>query len=302
MWLINLFIQNNQNIVIDYNDRIIKIIPCLLNYIEILGIDEIGILGTALELINSISDINDIYIRTIVDSNGFNILSIKICDLFNNKKNIIENDDTIDNIIEQLLYAIINIFFLDSKYLKHLDFSDFKTTFEKLLFHYKSNDNNNSNNNDIQNKIVLLLDNLACFEDIEQILQNFLMNKNIVDILFKYYYNCNQNEALLFIDNIMTKQNKKVRDFILDMGGFDIIKNCICNNNENNKEIINICINILSKLIQLEESNKTKEIMDKIYKNDNERIIDEKIRKLGTKIIGRPKEYLLLEKKIKRNL
>ena len=32
---------------------------------------------------------------------------------------------------------------------------------------------------------------------------------------------------------------------------------------------------------------------------NEEKIIDEKIRKMGTKIIGRPKEYLLLEKKLK---
>ena len=33
--------------------------------------------------------------------------------------------------------------------------------------------------------------------------------------------------------------------------------------------------------------------------NDNERIVEEKIRKTGTKIIGRAKEYILLENKLK---
>ena len=272
IWLINLFIQNDQNFAINFNDKILNMIPCILNYIELLNIDDIDTLETLLELINNISDINDKNILKIVDSNGFQILINKICYLFKFKKDINKNDDdTIDIIIDKLLYTIINIFLLDSKYLKHIDFSNFKTIFEKLIFFYKDNLNNN-NYNEIQNKLVILLDNLACFEDIEQIIQFFLMNKNIIDILFKYYYNYQKNETLLFIDNIMTKQNKKIKYFILDMGGFNIIKNNICS--ENNKEIINICIIVLFKLIQVEESNEKRAIMDKIYKTS----IPEKIK------------------------
>ena len=265
IWLINLFIQEVESISINYNDKILNIIPCILNYIKILEMEHFDTLEKMIELIENIGDINDNYIEKIVESDRLSIMTDKICYLFNNKQDSTDKtwNDTIDDLIDKLLYSIINTFSLDSKYLKHLDYSNMKIIYSNLIFYYKSKDNIS---NDIANKLVVLLGNLACFEDIEQIVQFFLLDKNIISTLFIYYYNYHKNETLLFIDNVMTKQNMQVRDLILDIGGFDIINNNICNYNDNENEIIKSCINILYKLIMNEKDKKNKVYFDKLYK------------------------------------
>ena len=275
IWIINLIIQEVENISINYNDKILNIIPCILNYIKILEMEHIDTLEKMIELIENIGDINDNYIQKIVESDGLSIMTDKICYLFNNKQDSTDKDgnDTIDDLIDKLLYTIINVFSLDSKYLKHLEYSNMKAIFSNLIFYYKDKD---SINNDIANKLVVLLGNLACFEDIEQIVQYFLLDKSIINTLFKYYYNYHKNEILLFIDNVMTKQNMQIRDLILDMGGFDIIKNNICSYNDNENEVIKSCINILYKLIMGEKDNKNKVYFDKFYKTS----VPDKIKEL----------------------
>ena len=72
------------------------------------------------------------------------------------------------------------------------------------------------------------MSNLACFNDIDEIVYRILMNNCIIKYLFNYYNKHHLSEKLLFIENITIKQLKRIRDNILNMGGFEIIKNNIC--------------------------------------------------------------------------
>ena len=63
----------------------------------------------------------------------------------------------------------------------------------------------------------------------------------------------------------METQSKKVRDFILDLGGFEIIKNNICQNKEINIEIMKISIKALYQLIKAEKSNNIRLLFAKMY-------------------------------------
>ena len=123
---------------------------------------------------------------------------------------------------------------------------------EKLISIYKYHSQNHF---ELQTKLIKLLSNLACFNDIDEIVNKFLLNKNIIIDLFNYYYPYHKFETIFFISNIMETQSKKVRDFILDLGGFEIIKNNICQNKEINIEIMKISIKALYQLIKAEKSN-----------------------------------------------
>ena len=123
--------------------------------------------------------------------------------------------------------------------------------------------------------MVHILGILACFENNEGIIQLFLSNENIIVNLFQYYYEFNKLETLLFIDNIMIKQEKNVRNFILEKGGFDIIIKNICEY-DNDKEVLNSSIKILFKLLEYEKDDKYKIYLEKIYKTS----VPDKIKEL----------------------
>ena len=132
------------------------------------------------------------------------------------------------------------------------------------------------NNFEIQEKLVKLMANLACFYDIEQIIKKFLLNRNIINDLFKYYNSLHEKEMILFIDNVIETQTKEVRDFILDLGAFDIIKNNICNFNGNNIELVNKSIETFYKLIEKEKNYNIRLLFEKIYNTS----IPEKIKEI----------------------
>ena len=82
--------------------------------------------------------------------------------------------------------------------------------------------------------------------------------------LFKYYNEFHKVKVLVFIDNIMVKQNKKVREFVLDMGGFDAVKNNICTY-IGEKEIVKYSIKTLFDIIKEEKAFNIRLLFDKIY-------------------------------------
>ena len=254
IWLIYLFIKKVESTAINYKDNILNVIPYLLNNLKSMNFfKEIDIIEKIIELIETISDIDDIFNQKIIEWDGLIILTniIKYYCINNYINNNINEKNLIDEIINRILYIIVNIFLLDSKDLKNIDYLNFYSFFETIFNFYI---NNCSNNNNIEEKIVHLLGVLACFEDIEQIIQLFLFNKNIIINLFKHYNECNKEEVLLFIDNIMIKQKKEVCDFVINMGVLDLIKNNIFNFNLNNENVFESSINTLSKIIQFEKN------------------------------------------------
>ena len=123
-----------------------------------------------------------------------------------------------------------------------------------------------NNHYDIQTYLLILLSNLACFSDIEEIIIKILMNNNIIKYVFNYYNKYHKIDVLIFMDNIMVKQHKKVRDFILNMGGFEIIKNNICIYNGDCIEIIENSISVLYNLIKAEKAFNIRLLFEKLYK------------------------------------
>ena len=102
------------------------------------------------------------------------------------------------------------------------------------------------------------------------------MNNNIIKVLFNYYNKFHKPEILLFLENIMIKQHKKVRDFILNKGGFEIIKNNICSYNGDCPNIIEKSISSLYNLIKAEKAFNIRLLFQQIYNTS----IPDKIKEL----------------------
>ena len=274
IWLIYLFIEKIENLIINYNEQILMIIPCLLNNIRgFYYLENNCYLGKVIELLENISYLNIIYAQKLVESNSIQILSYLFSYLFPTDDNI-KQIKLSNDIIDKILGIFVIIFNIDSKYIINLDFSYFSLVIDKLFDIYKIEINNEYYY--IRNKLVILLSNLACFDDVEQIVTKFMKNNKIISTLFQYYYNEQKLETLLFIDNVMTKQKKDIRDLVLNLGGFDIIKRNICNNDTTDKKIILSSINVLYKLIQAEKAFNIRLLFEIIYNTS----IPEKIKEL----------------------
>ena len=277
LWLIISFLQKEENFVKNYQDKLLGIIPYLFSDIKMLYFtQEIELLDQILEILETLSDKNKDFDAQIVDAFGIQILTNLFGYLFNNNKEgiikITLNSDT----TKKILNILINIF--DSKCFEYFDdYLSFSLVIEKLISLYKLDGKNNF---EIQEKLVKLMTNSACFYDIEQIINKFLLNGNIIKDLFKYYNSLHKKEMILFIDNVIEKQTKKVRDFILDLGAFDIIKNNICNFNENNIELVNKSIETFYKLIEKEKKYNIGLLFKKIYNT----AIPEKIKEIALNI------------------
>ena len=74
----------------------------------------------------------------------------------------------------------------------------------------------------------------------------------------------------------MEKQHKNIRDFILEMGAKDIIKNNICEYDKNMIDIVKGSIQILYKLIKAEKAFNIRLLFEKIYNTS----IPERIKEL----------------------
>ena len=92
--------------------------------------------------------------------------------------------------------------------------------------------------------------------------------------LFKYFFHSHQFDTVFFISNIMEKQLKNVRDFLINLGALDIIINCICNNQT--IIVIKISIKALYQLIKAEKLNNIRALFETLYKTS----LPEKIKEL----------------------
>jgi len=273
IWLIYIILQNSENIESNYEDEIIMILPNLLNIIKALYFtQEIELLESIIDLIQLIIDLDDIFMQKLVELDAINILSLLFRYRFSPGKN--NNQINLNSDIEdKILIILINLFIVDSKYIKNLDLSYFYSMYEKLLDVYKLH---HVNHYYIQDGLVQLLANLACFEDVEQIVEKFMMNKKIIITIFKYYYDYHKLQTLQFIDNVLTKQTKEVKDFILNLGAYDIIYKNICEYDGKDSEIINLNVKIFYKLIKDEKAFDINSFLEKIYKTS----IPDKIKEL----------------------
>ena len=276
IWLINLFKQKNENFILNYKDKLLMIIPYLLNDIKMLYFtQETDLLERIIEFLDSLSDEHADFNAQIVDAEGLKILSNLFAYLFNdnneNNGDIILNSVIIDKIIE----LFINIFTLDSNCFKYCDdFIYFATVIERLISMYKLHVKNHF---ETQKNLIILISNLACFDDINQIVQKIILNKNIIKDLFKYYNPNHKKNVILFIDNVFEKQSKSTRQFILDLGAFDILGNNICNYNDNNIEVVKNSIKAFYKLIVKEKEGNIRLLFEKIYNT----AIPDKIKELA---------------------
>jgi len=274
IWLIYLFIEKTENLIINYNEKILMIIPCLVSDIRCFYyLEENYYLGKIVEIIERISYLNIIYAQRLVESDAIKILTNLFGYLFPSDDNFIQIKLS-DNIVDEILGIFVIIFTLDSKYIINLDFSSFSLVIEKLFDDYKLENSDRSYY--IRNKLVILLSNLACFDDVDQIVTKFMKNNNIIITLFQYYYNEHKLETLQFIDNVMTKQKKDIRDLVLNFGGFEIIKSNICDSDITDRKIILSSINVLYKLIVAEKAYNIRLLFENIYNTS----IPEKIKEI----------------------
>lgn len=260
LWLLYIIFIKDENISINYSENIFNLIPNLLDYIIALYYtDEVELLEKIIFLIEIISDINKNYLEKIVELDGIKILTNLFEYLFSNENVEIK---LTPEITDRILGIFINIFTIDSKYFKNFDFSQFSMVYEKLFSMYKFE---HSNFYHIQNNLLLILSNIACLNNNEQLICKFIMNNNIINDLFKCYNQYHKLKILLFIDNIMVKQSKRVRDYIMTMGGFDIVKNDLCEYNGNDKNIMKLNIQTLFDIIKAEKPFNNKLLFEKLY-------------------------------------
>lgn len=249
----------------DYNDKISNLIPILYDNIKkFYYTQESKILNHLLELLNIFGDSNKELLEKMVDADAIKILTYLFSYLFNTsnikKQNIILNQE----ITEKILNILINIFTLDSKSFKNVnDFYTFAIVIEKLISIYKSDPQNHF---EIQTKLITLLNNLTCFGDIEDIVKNIINKNNIIKNLLNHYYPYHKKNVVFFIYNIIAKQKKNIRDFVLDLGAFDVLKNELCNyNNGTELELMIIIVKALHKLIQQEKSYNIRLLFERLY-------------------------------------
>ena len=273
IWLITLFIEREENLVLNYKDRILMIIPQLLEDIKKLYFTKAKVtLEKILEFLLYLCGISSEFVKQIVDADGIKILLNLFAHLFNYNPSTdcdIELNSYSHDII---LNILISVFCLDSKYLKFFeDYSTLALILEKLIHRYKLHE---QNHNEIQKKIINILSNLAGYNDIDDIIKKILLNKNIIMNLFKYFYIFHEFDTIFFISNVMERQMKNVRDFLINLGALDIIVNNICKSQD--VLVIKISIKALYQLIKAEKLNNIRLLFEQLYKT----AVPEKIKQL----------------------
>ena len=273
IWLITLFIEREENLVLNYKDQILMIIPQLLEDIKKLYFTKAKVtLEKILEFLLYLCGISSEFVKQIVDADGIKILLNLFAHLFNYNPSTdcdIELDSYSHDII---LNILISVFCLDSKYLKFFeDYSTLALILEKLIHRYKLHEQNHS---EIQKKIINILSNLAGYNDIDDIIKKILLNKNIIMNLFKYFYIFHEFDTIFFISNVMERQMKNVRDFLINLGALDIIVNNICKSQD--VLVIKISIKALYQLIKAEKLNNIRLLFEQLYKT----AVPEKIKQL----------------------
>ena len=262
IWILTLFSEKEENFKYEYKIELSKIIPKFLDDIKLLYFSKsFDIIEKILELFTILSDDNPDLIKKFVEGNGFQILLDLITSLFDENINNDVNQKLYKNIIDKILDILNTIISKETKYFKNFnDYSTLSIVIEKLIINF-----NPKNDFKQQRKLIKILSNLALFNDINDIIAKILLNKNIIKELFQNYYLYHKLDIIVFISNVIEKQSKNVRDFFIENGAFEIIKNNICNDICKDNRIIKLSIKILYQIIKEEKSYDIKLLFEKIY-------------------------------------
>ena len=262
IWILTLFSEKEENFKYEYKIELSKIIPKFLDDIKLLYFSKsFDIIEKILELFTILSDDNPDLIKKFVEGNGFQILLDLIISLFDENINNDVNQKLYKNIIDKILDILNTIISKETKYFKNFnDYSTLSIVIEKLIINF-----NPKNDFKQQRKLIKILSNLAFFNDINDIIAKILLNKNIIKELFQNYYLYHKLDIIAFISNVIEKQSKNVRDFFIEIGAFEIIKNNICNDICKDNRIIKLSIKILYQIIKEEKSYDIKLLFEKIY-------------------------------------
>ena len=262
IWILTLFSEKEENFKYEYKIELSKIIPKFLDDIKLLYFSKsFDIIEKILELFTILSDDNPDLIKKFVEGNGFQILLDLIISLFDENINNDVDLKLYKNIIDKILDILNTIISKETKYFKNFnDYSTLSIVIEKLIINF-----NPKNDFKQQRKLIKILSNLALFNDINDMIAKILLNKNIIKELFQNYYLYHKLDIIVFISNAIEKQSKNVRDFFIENGAFEIIKNNICNDICKDNRIIKISIKILYQIIKLEKSYDIKLLFEKIY-------------------------------------
>jgi len=262
IWILTLFSEKEENFKYEYKIELSKIIPKFLDDIKLLYFSKsFDIIEKILELFTILSDDNPDLIKKFVEGNGFQILLDLIISLFDENINNDVNQKLYKNIIDKILDILNTIISKETKYFKNFnDYSTLSIVIEKLIIKF-----NPKNDFKQQRKLIKILSNLALFNDINDIIAKILLNKNIIKELFQNYYLYHKLDIIVFISNVIEKQSKNVRDFFIENGAFEIIKNNICNDICKDNRIIKLSIKILYQIIKEEKSYDIKLLFEKIY-------------------------------------
>ena len=262
IWILTLFSEKEENFKYEYKIELSKIIPKFLDDIKLLYFSKsFDIIEKILELFTILSDDNPDLIKKFVEGNGFQILLDLIISLFDENINNDVNQKLYKNIIDKILDILNTIISKETKYFKNFnDYSTLSIVIEKLIINF-----NPKNDFKQQRKLIKILSNLALFNDINDIIAKILLNKNIIKELFQNYYLYHKLDIIVFISNVIEKQSKNVRDFFIENGAFEIIKNNICNDICKDNRIIKLSIKILYQIIKYEKSYDIKLLFEKIY-------------------------------------
>ena len=262
IWILTLFSEKEENFKYEYKIELSKIIPKFLDDIKLLYFSKsFDIIEKILELFTILSDDNPDLIKKFVEGNGFQILLDLIISLFDENINNDANQKLYKNIIDKILDILNTIISKETKYFKNSnDYSTLSIVIEKLIINF-----NPKNDFKQQRKLIKILSNLALFNDINDIIAKILLNKNIIKELFQNYYLYHKLDIIVFISNVIEKQSKNVRDFFIENGAFEIIKNNICNDICKDNRIIKLSIKILYQIIKEEKSYDIKLLFEKIY-------------------------------------
>ena len=262
IWILTLFSEKEENFKYEYKIELSKIIPKFLDDIKLLYFSKsFDIIEKILELFTILSDDNPDLIKKFVEGNGFQILLDLIISLFDENINNDVNQKLYKNIIDKILDILNTIISKETKYFKNFnDYSTLSIVIEKLIINF-----NPKNDFKQQRKLIKILSNLALFNDINDIIAKILLNKDIIKELFQNYYLYHKLDIIVFISNVIEKQSKNVRDFFIEIGAFEIIKNNICNDICKDNRIIKLSIKILYQIIKEEKSYDIKLLFEKIY-------------------------------------
>ena len=262
IWILTLFSEKEENFKYEYKIELSKIIPKFLDDIKLLYFSKsFDIIEKILELFTILSDDNPDLIKKFVEGNGFQILLDLIISLFDENINNDVNQKLYKNIIDKILDILNTIISKETKYFKNFnDYSTLSIVIEKLIINF-----NPKNDFKQQRKLIKILSNLSLFNDINDIIAKILLNKNIIKELFQNYYLYHKLDIIVFISNVIEKQSKNVRDFFIENGAFEIIKNNICNDICKDNRIIKLSIKILYQIIKEEKSYDIKLLFEKIY-------------------------------------